>query len=240
MITKIKSICFSGLTTLALMSCFTAETSAQSTPIGERVKIGDTEQIGQQEQDLIFALELNTNQAEKFMAINQKYREVVNKLKSSKEFDSSYKVDLYKELRKEQNGEMKAIMTSDQYDNYLYLTQNTQNSNIHRGSNEGKKDTDPYDVKVGERVKIGDSEQIGEFEQDMIFALELNTNQAEKFMAVNEKYRDVLNKLKTSKDFNTSEKRELYKSLREEQNGEMKAFMSKEQYRQYLALSAEF
>ena len=90
-----KFLLFSGLTSLALVSCITTTSYAQpskkqtSTPIGEKVKIGNAEQIGQQEQDLIFALELDTDQAEKFIAINEKYRDVLNKMKSSTDFNTA-------------------------------------------------------------------------------------------------------------------------------------------------------
>ncbi|MFZ1497971.1 MAG: hypothetical protein WAS72_12995 [Saprospiraceae bacterium] len=237
-----KFLLFSGLTSLALVSCITTTSYAQpskkqtSTPIGEKVKIGNAEQIGQQEQDLIFALELDTDQAEKFIAINEKYRDVLNKMKSSTDFNAAEKREYYQVLQEEQNKEMRVFMTKSQYNKYVHLTQSSTKINT------GKKpdEESPYNVPIGEKVKIGNAEQIGQFEQDIIFALELNTDQAEKFMAINEKYRDVMNKLKSSTDFNTAEKKEYYQILLDERNKEMRTFMTSTQYKQYLALTAEY
>jgi phage host-nuclease inhibitor protein Gam len=237
---NLKFLFFSALTGFALTCCLTTTSYAQRpTPIGERIKMGNAEQIGEQEQNLIFALELNTDQADKFMAINEKYREVMNKLSSSPDFNTAEKQEYYQALRDEQNKEMKSFMSKSQYNKYLKLVQPPKKAKARKNIDEENIDESPYNVKIGERVKIGNAEQIGEFEQDIIFALELNTDQAEKFMAINEKYREVMNKLKSSPDFNTAEKKEYYQALIDERNKEMKPFMSGKQYKQYLALTAE-
>ena len=113
---NLKFLFFSALTGFALICCLTTTSYAQrSTPIGERIKMGNAEQIGEQEQNLIFALELNTTQADKFMAINEKYREAMNGLSSSPDFNTAEKQEYYQVLRDEQNKEMKSFMSKAQY-----------------------------------------------------------------------------------------------------------------------------
>ena len=95
-------------------------------------------QLQQQYQEMIAMLELTPEQETEFSAITRKYREKMQTIRQNNQGDFQAMRSEMQTLRQEQNEELKAILTVEQFEKYQnYVKEQRENRRGRRGNGNG-------------------------------------------------------------------------------------------------------
>lgn len=162
-------------------------------------------------------LDLNDEQTQKLKTINFKYAEQLQEEFQSRQENRKESFAKMKEIIEAQNEEVKAILSEKQYSNYIEL----RRQNL---------------AKMRKRRTEKASERQYKRKQS-IEALNLSDIQKKKLRSIKMKYAKEMKALRQQD--NAQNKLEEFKRLSDEQNKDVKAILSEEQFEMYLRIKEE-
>jgi hypothetical protein len=162
-------------------------------------------------------LKLNEEQANKLKAINLKYAKRMQSEKKNLQNSKKESVAQMKELNTAQNEEVKAILSEEQYKNYLMLK---------------KQNRTQMRTRLSEKI-----EKKQQMRQDRMEALNLSEEQKEQFQDIKLKYGEKMRAVKQKG--RSEENRKEMTQLMDAMDEEVKQILSKEQFKAYLKVKSE-
>jgi len=165
----------------------------------------------------IKTLDLNKEQAQTLETINFKYAELLQAEIKSRQESRKASFAKMKDIIEAQNEEVKTILSENQYSNYIALRRQNLAKLIKR--------------RIEKALAIQDNRKQG------IEALNLSNTQKEKLKSIKTKYAKEMKALRAQD--NVQGKLKEFKRLSEEQDKEVKAILSEEQFEMYLRIKKE-
>jgi|GEM_PF-5872252 len=165
----------------------------------------------------IKTLDLNKEQAQTLETINFKYAELLQAEIKSRQESRKASFAKMKDIIEAQNEEVKTILSENQYSNYIAL----RRQNL---------------AKLRKR-RIEKALAIQDNRKQSIEALNLSNTQKEKLKSIKTKYAKEMKALRAQD--NVQGKLKEFKRLSEEQDKEVKAILSEEQFEMYLRIKKE-
>lgn len=165
----------------------------------------------------IKTLDLNKEQAQTLETINFKYAELLQAEIKSRQESRKASFAKMKDIIEAQNEEVKTILSENQYSNYIALRRQNLAKLRKR--------------RIEKALAIQDNRKQG------IEALNLSNTQKEKLKSIKTKYAKEMKALRAQD--NVQGKLKEFKRLSEEQDKEVKAILSEEQFEMYLRIKKE-
>lgn len=192
--------------------------SCQSEAQRPKLRKASAEQIAEKQTTLqAEKLELEQEQAEKLKAINLKYAKQLKAEMETQQDNRKASIARLKKINEAQNEEVKAFLSEEQFRDYVELKKQNR-ARLRQYNNDNRA-------------------QAFEQRKRQMQALDLSETQKTELRAIKMKYAEKMKALK-EQDNSLDSKKE-FKSLMEEQDKEVKAILSEEQFETYLNIKAE-